>query len=71
MQIPFIVEFVDGNKEKVVTGTPDFIAFEERFIMQMQQGTIDYKNDGMNTLKYTLVDIEEITPKAKLINVIL
>jgi len=26
MQIPFIVEFVDGNKEKVVTGTPDFIA---------------------------------------------
>jgi len=39
--------------------------------MQMQQGTIDYKNDGMNTLKYTLVDIEEITPKAKLINVIL
>jgi hypothetical protein len=44
---------------------------EERFIMQMQQGTIDYKNDGMNTLKYTLVDIEEITPKAKLINVIL
>lgn len=31
MQIPFTVEFVDGNKEKVVTGTPDFIAFEERF----------------------------------------
>jgi hypothetical protein len=31
MQIPFIVEFVDGNTEKVVTGTPDFIAFEERY----------------------------------------
>jgi len=31
MQIPFIVEFVDGNKEKVVTGTPDFIAFEEKY----------------------------------------
>jgi hypothetical protein len=25
----------------------------------------------MNTLKYTLVNVEEITPKAKLINVIL
>ena len=44
---------------------------EERFIMQMQQGTIDYKNDGMNTLKYTLVNVEEITPKAKLINIVL
>jgi hypothetical protein len=31
MQIPFTVEFVDGNKETVVCGTPDFIAFEERF----------------------------------------
>jgi hypothetical protein len=44
---------------------------EERFIMKMQQGEIDYKNEGMNTLKYTLVDIKEITPKAKLINVML
>jgi hypothetical protein len=39
--------------------------------MKMQQGEIDYKNEGMNTLKYTLVDIKEITPKAKLINVML
>jgi hypothetical protein len=31
MQIPFTVEFVDGNKEQVVASTPDFIAFEERF----------------------------------------
>jgi hypothetical protein len=28
-----------------------------------------YKNDCMNSLKYELVGIEEITPNAKMINV--
>jgi len=31
MQIPFRVEFVGGSKESVVCGTPDFIAFEDKF----------------------------------------
>ena len=31
MQIPFKVEFTDGSKESVVCGTPDFIAFEDKF----------------------------------------
>jgi hypothetical protein len=31
MQIPFKVEFADGTKQDVVCGTPDFIAFEEKF----------------------------------------
>ena len=31
MQIPFKVEFVDGTKQAVLCGTPDFIAFEEKF----------------------------------------
>jgi len=44
---------------------------ERRFVKQMQQGKWDYKNDGMNSLKYELVSIEEITPKAKFINVTL
>jgi len=35
----------------------------------MQQGEWDYKSDGMNSLKYELVSIEEISPKAKMINV--
>ena len=35
----------------------------------MQQGTWDYKSDGIKQLKYELLDIKEITPKAKLINV--
>ena len=42
---------------------------EKRYIKQMQQGEWDYKSDGMNSLKYELVSIEEITPKAKMINV--
>ena len=32
----------------------------------MQQGKWDYKSDGMNSLKYELVSVEEITPKGKI-----
>ena len=35
----------------------------------MQRGDWDYKSDGMSSLKYELVSIEEINPKAKIINV--
>ena len=42
---------------------------EKRFVHQMQQGKWDYKSDGINSLKYELVSIEEITPKAKFINI--
>jgi hypothetical protein len=44
---------------------------ERRFVHQMQGGKWDYKNDGMNTLKYNLVSIEDISDKAKMINVTL
>ena len=44
---------------------------ERRFVHEMQQGKWDYKSDGMNSLKYELVSIEEITPNAKFINVTL
>jgi hypothetical protein len=42
---------------------------ERRYIRKMQQGDWDYKSDGMNSLKYELVSIEEISPKAKMVNV--
>jgi len=42
---------------------------ERRFVKEMQGGTWDYKSDGMNSLNYELVSIEEITPKAKFINI--
>lgn len=31
MQIPFKVKFADGSEQSVLCGTPDFIAFEEKF----------------------------------------
>jgi hypothetical protein len=42
---------------------------ERRYILQMQQGTWDYKSDGIEQLKYELVGIDEITSKAKMINI--
>ena len=42
---------------------------ERRYVLQMQQGTWDYKSDGIKQLKYEFVNIEEINPKAKMINV--
>jgi hypothetical protein len=59
--------FVDGKWAKGKTTAKN----EFRYIMGMQQGKIDYKKDGMSNLKYTLVGVEELSPKAKMINVIL
>jgi len=42
---------------------------ERRFVKEMQQGNWDYKSDGINQVKYELVSIEEISPKAKYINI--
>jgi len=42
---------------------------ERRYVLQMQQGEWDYKKDGINSLKYELINIDELTPKAKMINV--
>ena len=42
---------------------------ERRYVLQMQQGSWDYKSDGIAQLEYELVEIKELTPKAKLINV--
>ena len=42
---------------------------ERRYVLQMQQGDWDYKSDGINSLKYELISIDELTPKAKMINV--
>ena len=42
---------------------------EKRYVLQMQQGTWDYKSDGIKQLEYELVGIEEISPKAKMINI--
>jgi hypothetical protein len=59
--------FVDGKWAKGETTAKN----EFRYIMGMQQGKINHRTDGMSTLKYTLVSVEELSPKAKMINVIL
>lgn len=42
---------------------------ERRYVLQMQQGNWDYKSDGIKQVKYNLVGIDNITPKATMINV--
>jgi hypothetical protein len=42
---------------------------EERYILQMQQGKIDYKSDGINSMKYELISIDTIYDRHKMINV--
>lgn len=42
---------------------------EYRYIMKMQQDKIEYKKDGINQVKYSLVDEEKLTPWAKMLNI--
>jgi hypothetical protein len=42
---------------------------ERRYVLEMQQDKIDYKNDGLSTLKYELVNIEQLDENSVMINV--
>lgn len=42
---------------------------EKRFVSEMQQNKVNYKEDGISNLKYELVNIEMYTDNCKLINV--
>ena len=42
---------------------------EKRFVTEMQQRKIDYKKDGLNTLKYELVNTEMFMDNCVMINV--
>ncbi len=64
--LPHIDEgFIGGNWAKGETTAKN----EKRFVTEMQQRKIDYKNDGMNTLKYDLVSTEMYTDNCLFINV--
>ena len=41
---------------------------ERRYVLEMQQGKYDWKNDGMSNLTYELLNIEEIGNNSVLIN---
>lgn len=59
--------FVNGTWAKGETTARN----EKRFVTEMQQRKIDYKNDGMNTLKYNLVSTEMFMDNCLMINVTL
>jgi hypothetical protein len=42
---------------------------ERRYVLQMQQDKIDYKSDGINSVKFEKINITDITDKAVMINV--
>ncbi len=42
---------------------------ERRLILDMQSGKQDYKEDGMNSLKYSLLSVQDIGDRSKMINV--
>ena len=44
-------------------------ANERRYVLQMQQGEINYKVDGMNSMQYELLSIDTIYDRHKMINV--
>ena len=44
-------------------------ANERRYVLQMQQKKVNYKEDGLNSLKYKLLSVDQLTPWAKMINI--
>lgn len=42
---------------------------EERYVLKMQQGKVNYKEDGIKQVKYKFIDEEKFTPWAKMINI--
>tara|TARA_E500000318_G_scaffold111926_1_gene132704 strand:+ start:2754 stop:4145 length:1392 start_codon:yes stop_codon:yes gene_type:complete len=46
-------------------------ANERRYVLQMQQNKLNHKQDGLNTLKYNLKSVDQLTPFAKMINITL
>lgn len=64
--LPHIDEgFVNGKWAKGETTARN----EKRFVTEMQQGKIDYKNDGMSTLKYNLINTLMFEDNCLMINV--
>jgi hypothetical protein len=57
--------FVNGKWAKGETTAKN----EKRFVTEMQQGKINYKEDGMNSLKYELVNTEMFSDNCIMINV--
>ena len=57
------MEMINGQRVKPLQ------EMKEDMFYRCNKVTWDYKSDGIKQLKYDLVNIEEINPKAKMINV--
>jgi hypothetical protein len=58
---------VDGKFVKGETTA----ANERRYVLQMQQGKVNYKEDGIKQVQYTLVEEKKLTPWAKMLDITL
>ena len=56
---------VDGRWKKGETTARN----ERRYVLEMQNGKWNYKNDGIKQVKYELINEEQLTPWAKMINI--
>jgi hypothetical protein len=56
---------VDGKWKKGETTARN----ERRYVLEMQNGEWNYKNDGIKQVKYELISEEQLTPWAKMINI--
>ena len=56
---------VDGKFKKGEASA----ANERRYVLEMQQGKINYKGDGIKQLKYEFINEEKLTPWAKMLNI--
>jgi len=61
----------EGIVEGVFKKGETTAANERRYVLQMQQGKISYKEDGITTLDYKLVEEKKLTPWAKMLNITL
>ena len=56
---------VDGKWKKGETTARN----ERRYVLEMQNGKWNYKNDGIKQVQYELISEEQLTPWAKMINI--
>ena len=64
--LPHVDEgLVDGKWAKGETTARN----ERKYVLETRQGKANYKEDGISTLEYELVGVEEIAPNAKMINI--
>ena len=42
---------------------------ERRYVLEMQQGKVNYKQDGINSIQYKILGEKKLTPWAKILDI--